>query len=182
EPTNEGYALAKIIIARLCEYINAENPKFKYKTMIPCNIYGKYDSFDSEKSHLLPAIIQKIHFAKENNFSEVEIWGDGKSRREFMYAGDLADAVVFSLTNFENMPFLLNIGVGYDHSINEYYKMVASILGFNGTFRNNYEKPVGMKRKLVSIKRQESWGWKAKTDLQKGIELTYHYYKRELSK
>ena len=101
EPTNEGYALAKIVIARLCQYINRDNKKFNYKTIIPCNLYGKYDNFDPLRSHLIPAIIHKVHIAKKTNKKNVEIWGDGLSRREFMYAGDFADALLHAIVNFK---------------------------------------------------------------------------------
>ena len=180
ELTNEGYALAKIMTARLCKYVNSEDATFQYKTMIPCNIYGRFDKFEPEKSHLLPAIIQKLHHAINNDDSLVEIWGDGEARREFMYADDLADAVIYSLTHFDKMPQLLNIGVGKDHSINEYYAKVAKVVGFKGSFVHNLEKPVGMLKKLVSIEKQLSWGWKPKTELKEGIKKTYSYYLEEL--
>ena len=99
EPTNEGYALAKIVTAKLCEYISRTNLDYQYKTLIPCNLYGKYDKFDPIKSHMIPAAIQKVHRAKTEQLTSVEIWGDGLARREFMYAEDLADAVFFALDN-----------------------------------------------------------------------------------
>ena len=179
EPTNEGYALAKVMTARLCQYVNKENPDFKYKTMIPCNIYGCFDNFDPEKSHLVPAIIDKIHSAVQNKEKTVEIWGDGSARREFMYAGDLADSIFYSLNNFDEMPDLLNIGVGKDHSIYEYYKIISEVLGYDGNFVHDLDKPTGMQSKLVSIKKQNSWGWKPKTELKEGIKETYKYYLKE---
>jgi GDP-L-fucose synthase len=180
EPTNEGYALAKIITARLCEYINRETPEFQYKTMIPCNIYGRFDKFDPERSHLIPAIINKLYQANKDKVTEVEIWGDGKARREFMFADDLADAIIFAIDCFENMPSLLNIGVGNDYSIKEYYTVAAEIMNYQGIFTHNLNKPVGMLQKLVSIDKQTSWGWAPKTELHEGIEKTYHYYLEEI--
>ena len=103
EPTNEGYAIAKITTTRLCEYINRENGEFQYKTVIPCNLYGKYDKFDPKNSHMLPAVIRKIHEAKINNQEVLDIWGDGEARREFMYAEDLADFVYYAIENFEKI-------------------------------------------------------------------------------
>ena len=100
EPTNEGYALAKVMTAKLCEYIMRENDCYQYKTLIPCNIYGRYDNFDPAQSHLVPAIIHKINQAKQKGQQIVEIWGDGKARREFMYAGDLADAMIRAAKKF----------------------------------------------------------------------------------
>ena len=120
EPTNEGYAIAKIYTQRLASYINRENGDFNYKTIIPCNLYGKWDKFDPKHSHMLPAVIRKIHNAKEDNLSEVEIWGDGEARREFMFASDLADFIWYAIDNFITMPDLMNVGLGYDHTINEY--------------------------------------------------------------
>jgi GDP-L-fucose synthase len=182
EPTNEGYALAKIVAARLCQYIRNEQPALLYKTMIPCNLYGRHDKFSPEHSHLIPAILHKLYLAQQNGDSEVDIWGDGTARREFMYAGDLADAVMYAMDLFDTMPDLLNIGLGLDHSINEYYEAAASVIGWSGTFSHDLTKPVGMKQKLVSINRLSAWGWRAKTSLNDGILKTYEYYKTEFLK
>jgi GDP-L-fucose synthase len=176
EPTNEGYAIAKIMAARLCEYINYENSKFQYKTIIPCNVYGKYDKFDLERSHLVPAIINKLTKAAAEGLEEVEIWGDGKARREFMYAGDLADAIFCALEDFNNLPKVLNIGIGEDHTINDYYSVVAKVIGYKGEFNHNLEKPVGMLQKLLDVKKQTKWGWKPRTSLYDGVLETYNYY------
>jgi GDP-L-fucose synthase len=176
EPTNEGYALAKVTTARLCDYITREDSSFQYKTLIPCNIYGRFDKFDPAHSHLLPAIIHKIHTAKINNDSNVEIWGDGTARREFMYSGDLSDAIMQALRKFDSLPLNMNVGLGQDHSINEYYHAVAAVMGYSGQFVHDTTKPVGMARKLVNIERQTLWGWKPHHTLQEGIEKTYSYY------
>lgn len=176
EPTNEGYALAKIWTYRLCKYIHQEDSFYNYKTLIPCNLYGPHDKFDPSNSHLLPAIIHKIHWAIKNNDQSVEIWGDGTARREFMAIGDLVSAVVFSIQNFENLPMAINVGLGYDYSINDYYKKAADIIGYSGTFYNNLHRPVGMKRKLVSVEKMSSLGWSAKISLDEGILQAYKYY------
>jgi GDP-L-fucose synthase len=176
EPTNEGYALAKIVAARLCEYIQREDSYYRYKTMIPCNIYGCYDKFDPERSHLIPAIINKIYQVNKKKGSKVEIWGDGNARREFMYAGDLADAIFYAISNFDDVPALLNIGVGKDYKINEYYSIAAEIMNYQCGFVHNLEKPVGMHQKLVSIEKQAAWGWSPKIELREGILKTYNYY------
>jgi len=178
EPTNEGYALAKIATARLCEYIMREEADFQYKTLIPCNIYGRHDKFDPAYSHLVPAIIHKTHEAKRHN-SSIEIWGNGNARREFMYAGDLADALVHAIKDFDALPNTMNIGLGYDYSINEYYQEVADVIGYQGNFSHDLTKPVGMARKLVSINRQNRWGWRPKHSLSEGIQKTYDYYLKE---
>lgn len=176
EPTNEGYALAKVATARLCEYIMKEDASFQYKTLIPCNIYGRFDKFEPQHSHLLPAIIHKIHTAKASGDQSVEIWGDGNARREFMYGGDLADAIIHAVEHFESLPAYMNVGLGHDYSINEYYQAVAAVMGYDGQFEHDLSKPVGMARKLVSIERQEQWGWRPSHSLQEGVEKTYRYY------
>lgn len=180
EPTNEGYALAKIITARLCGYIMREDASYQYKTLIPCNLYGRYDKFDPVHSHLLPAIIHKVHQAKKSGQQTVEIWGDGTARREFMYAGDLADAVIQSIYNFDTLPDYMNVGLGHDFTINEYYQAAAEVMGYTGGFVHDLSKPVGMARKLVSVERQKAWGWAAQYDLLAGVKLTYEFYLKEL--
>lgn len=176
EPTNEGYALAKILATRLCDYISRDQAGFQYKTMIPCNLYGRYDKFDPAQSHLLPAIIRKVHLAKKSGAGEVEIWGDGTARREFMYVADLADAVMRALADFDRLPPLMNVGIGQDHSINDYYDAVASVVGWDGTFIHDLGRPTGMKQKLLSVERQRQWGWEPPTSLLDGIRQTWAYY------
>lgn len=180
EPTNEGYALAKIIATRLCEYIHKEDSKFQYKTVIPCNLYGKHDKFSPEHSHMVPAVIKKIYDAKQNGLTSIDIWGDGLARREFMYAGDLADFVFYALTNFEKMPQNINVGLGYDYSINEYYEAIAKALDFKGSFVHDLTKPTGMKQKLIDDTKLKTFGWKHQTSLKEGIEKTIEFYKTEI--
>ncbi|WP_430250498.1 GDP-L-fucose synthase family protein [Neorhizobium sp. DAR64860/K0K1] len=177
EPTNEGYAIAKITCARLCEYINKEVPSFLYKTIIPCNLYGRHDKFDPNKSHMIPAVVRKISEAVESKSNIVDVWGNGKARREFMYAGDLADFVFAAITRFADLPQNMNVGLGYDHSIMDYYRTIATALGFSGEFVHDLSKPQGMNQKLVDITRLEAFGWKATTSLESGIEKTYNFYK-----
>lgn len=181
EPTNEGYALAKIMTTRLCQYISRKDDKAHFKTLIPCNLFGRFDTFSPHHSHLLPAVIRKVHFAKINNKATVEIWGDGNARREFMYAADLADAIMKSGTNFDTVPDLMNCGIGHDHTINEYYQTVADVVGWSGEFVHDLSKPVGMKRKLCSVDRQTDWGWSASTSLHDGIKATYHFFLKEVT-
>lgn len=176
EPTNEGYAIAKIFALRLCEYIRREDPKFLYKTLIPCNLFGPHDKFDPKNSHLLPAIIRKVHEAQQDGTETVEIWGDGEARREFMYAADLAEAIFRAADDLENLPDRINIGVGDDHTINEYYATVARVVGWNGSFTHDLTRPVGMLRKLCDTSQQTAWGWQPKTTLEQGIAKTYAHF------
>ena len=180
EPTNEGYALAKVVATRLCEYMNREDEKWQYKTAIPCNLYGKYDKFDPKHSHMVPAVIRKIYEAKENNIDEVEIWGDGLSRREFMYAGDLADFVYYALAHFDKMPQNLNVGLGADYTINEYYQVIAKVIGYEGTFTHDLSKPMGMKKKMIDNTLLTAFGWQPKTSLEEGIKQTLEYFKNTI--
>jgi GDP-L-fucose synthase len=180
EPTNEGYALSKITSTRLCEYINKEDDSFNYKTIIPCNLYGKYDKFDPKHSHMLPAVIKKIHDAKINNQDTLDIWGDGEARREFMYAEDLADFIYYALENFTDMPQNINVGLGTDYTINEYYKAISKVIGYEGEFIHDLSKPIGMKQKLIDDTQLQTFGWKYKTSLDDGIKKIYKYYLEEV--
>ncbi|WP_394197386.1 GDP-L-fucose synthase family protein [Litoreibacter albidus] len=176
EPTNEGYAIAKIAALRLCQYIRRQRADLQYKTLIPCNLYGPHDNFHPQKSHLLPAIIRKVHDAKLSGETKVEIWGDGTARREFMYAGDLAGAVLRAAHDMETLPDLMNTGIGHDRSINDYYQTVADVLGWEGEFTHDLSKPVGMKQKLCATDKADAWGWQASTSLADGIGKTYNFF------
>ncbi|MDF1668514.1 MAG: GDP-L-fucose synthase [Roseovarius sp.] len=177
EPTNEGYGLAKLAVARLCAFVSEENTQLSYKTLMPCNLYGLHDKFDPKVSHLLPAIIRKVHEAKEAGAASVEIWGDGTARREFMFAGDLADGIWAAVQRFEDLPGFMNIGLGYDYTINEFYSNAAEVIGWQGTFTHDLSKPTGMKQKLLAVDAQEAFGWQPKTTLAQGIAHTYAHFK-----
>lgn len=179
ESTNEGYALAKLGILKICEYVSNEDRSLEFKTLIPCNLYGKYDKFDEQTAHMIPSIIRKIYNAKKQNIPTVEIWGNGEARREFMYAGDIADCIAFTINNWEKVPILMNVGLGYDYSVNEYYESIKKLLGYNGTFTHDLTKPVGMKRKLLDVTRAARIGWHAKTSLEDGIRQTYEYFLKD---
>lgn len=177
EPTNEGYALAKTTVSRLASYISKEFPEFSYKTLIPCNLYGRWDKFAPENSHMIPAVIRKLHLAVLNGDKTVEIWGDGTARREFMYAGDTAGCIHRAAVDFDSLPELMNVGVGDDHSVNDYYLAVAEVVGYKGSFTHDLTKPAGMARKLVDVSRLNAWGWKASTGLKDGIAAAYEFFK-----
>jgi GDP-L-fucose synthase len=176
EPTNEGYALAKIFSLRLCQYINRSDPKLSYKTLIPCNLYGRWDDFDPSSSHLVAAAIRKVYFAKKNGESSVSIWGDGLAMREFMYAGDLAAFMQKAITSFDELPDAINVGTGIDFSVTEYYRAAAEVVGYKGNFEFEKDKPVGMQRKLLDVSRLSSLGWSPSTSLENGLKATYQFY------
>ncbi len=179
EPTNEGYALAKICAAQQCKYLSTENKNIFYKTLIPCNLYGRYDSYSDKRSHLIPSIIVKLHYAIQNKINSVEIWGDGSVRREFMYSGDLAEAIWFTLENIEVLPNSLNVGLGRDYSVLEFYQIASKVMKYDGNFIFNKNKPQGMKRKIVDSQKINKLGWRAKTDLETGIKKAYQFYLNE---
>lgn len=179
EPTNEGYAIAKIYTAKLCEYISRENNYYQYKTIIPCNLYGKYDKFDPEFSHMVPAVIKKVYDAKLQNNKKIDVWGSGEARREFMYAGDLADFLFYSINKFDLLPQYINVGLGKDYTINEYYKIIAEVVGLNDVeFDHDLSKPEGMKQKLIDDTELGKFGWQHSTSLKDGITETLNYYKK----
>lgn len=175
EPTNEGYALAKICIAKMCEYISNDK-NYQYKTIIPSNLYGKWDKFDPKTSHMIPAAINKIHNAKINNIDQISIWGSGNAKREFLYVEDLVDFIFWAIPNFHKLNSYTNVGLGYDFTINQYYELIAKTIGYTGTFVHDLSKPEGMKRKLCSVEKIINLGWKPKFTLNEGIELTYKFY------
>ena len=173
EPTNEGYALAKLSMIKLIDFYNDKN--FIGKSIIPCNLFGKNDSFDSQSSHLIPAIIKKVIDSKTNK-KPIEIWGDGNARREFSYVKNLALFIVNFIENFDKFPSKVNFGEERDFSVKEYYKMACKILDCEENFIFNLDMPVGMMSKKVNIDFQKSIGWKNKFSVEDGIEETYKYF------
>lgn len=175
EPTNEGYALAKILALKLTKIVSTDY-SLNYKTIIPCNLYGPFDNFNELDAHMIPAVIHKIHHAKKMNNKIVDIWGDGKARREFMYIKDLIDFISFAIHNFSKIPAVINVGTGKDFTINEYYSKISKVIGYDGDFRYDLSKPSGMQRKLVDITELTSFGWNNKYSLEQGITETYNFY------
>lgn len=125
---------------------------------------------------MIPAIIRKIDTAVREGLDTVEIWGDGKARREFMYAEDLAQLTLMAVQSFEALPDLMNVGLGYDHTVNEYYEAVARVLHYQGAFSHDLSKPAGMRRKLVDVSRQKAFGFTPRHTLEEGIKKTHAYY------
>lgn len=176
EPTNEGYAIAKIATARLCRFVSETGP-YAYKTAIPTNLYGRHDKFDPKVSHMVPAVLAKLATAIDSGEDTVEIWGDGTARREFMLASDCAEAVWWALERFDALPDVFNIGLGHDFSINDYYRAAAEVTGFRGRFVHDLSKPVGMKQKLLDVSVLSDLGWRAPTSLADGLAETFRFYR-----
>lgn len=177
EETNEGYALAKIVGARLCAYLSSQRGLF-YRTIMPCNLYGPGDHFEPERSHLVAAAIQKVGSAQAQGQDSVLVWGDGTARREFLYVDDLASWLLsLSTERIEAMPEMINVGAGYDHTVREYYEAVMQVLGFDGRLDFDVTKPKGMQRKLMDSSRAAAFGWAPRTSLAEGIALTWEYFK-----
>jgi GDP-L-fucose synthase len=129
---------------------------------------------------MVAAVIDKFYKAKNQKLDSVEIWGEGNARREFMYSSDLADCIWECVKNFQNMPDIMNVGMGKDYSIKEYYNLIKEIVGYNGNITNDLSKPVGMKQKLVDITQLENFGWKSKVSLYEGLSKTYDFYKKNI--
>lgn len=176
ESTNEGYAIAKILSMRLLEYMKREDPGLAYQTIVPCNLYGLYDNFDPYKSHLVPAAIRKVVTAHVAGSLQVEVWGDGTARREFMFAADLAEFIWWALPHLETLPSPLNVGTGIDYTVREYYETIADIVGYRGALVFDPSKPAGMKRKLLDVTQVNALGWKSGTSLREGLARTIEHY------
>ena len=170
EPTNEGYAIAKVAGLRLCEYYNRQY-NTNFISLMPCNLYGTNDHYD-ENGHVLSSLILKFHNAKVNGYKEVEVWGSGNQRREFLFSDDLADASVYFMNNYNGSDFI-NIGSGIDYSIKELANIISKVVGYNGNIVFNTNMPDGMPRKLLDTSKAEKLGWKFKTKLEEGLRITY---------
>lgn len=174
EPTNEWYAVAKITGIKSCEAIRKQFDK-DYVSLMPTNLYGTYDNFDLNTSHVLPAMIRKFHEAKLNNNSPVTLWGSGTPLREFLFVDDMAASVIFALEN--KLPeHLYNVGTGEDLTIKALAELIQSIVGHTGDIIWDSEKPDGTPRKLMDISKMHALGWKHKIGLSEGIQQTYQWF------
>lgn len=175
EPTNEPYAIAKIAGIKMCD---AYRDQFgcNFISVMPTNLYGPNDNYDLKNSHVLPAMLRKFITAKRNKESSVTIWGTGSPKREFLHADDLAEACVFLMENY-NESGLVNIGVGEDISILDLAILVKKVVGFEGEILTDITKPDGTPRKLMDVSKLSSFGWKAKTTLEEGIQKVYNEIK-----
>jgi GDP-L-fucose synthase len=178
EPTNEPYAIAKIAAIKLCRYYN-EQYSTNYISVMPTNLYGPNDNFDLETSHVLPALIRKFHEAKNSRQRTVTVWGTGEPFREFLYVDDLADACLFLMEGhpYKNIGEFINIGYGSDIKIRDLATKIKNIIGFEGAIQFDNSRPDGTPRKLLDTSKLKSLGWEASTSLEKGIRMTYEWYR-----
>ena len=175
EPTNEGYALAKITGVKAIEFLR-ERKDINYYSLMPTNLYGENDNFDLKTSHVIPGLIAKMHQAKLENKSSVKLWGDGSPMREFMHVDDLAEAIIFSL-NTKLSDTLYNVGSGQEVTIKELANTIAQVTGYSGNVLWDIEKPNGTPRKLMDSTKFLNLGYKPQVDLFEGIKKTYEFYK-----
>jgi nucleoside-diphosphate-sugar epimerase len=183
EPTNEPYALAKIAGIKLCESYNRQHGT-DFRSVMPTNLYGINDNFHPLNSHVIPALMRRFHEAKINNEAEVEVWGDGKAMREFLFVDDMAQAALFVLeldedtykSNTKPMLSHINVGTGKDITIKELAQTMKDVVGYKGKISFDTSKPNGSPRKLIDVSRLSNMGWNYKVDLKEGLELTYSWY------
>ena len=174
EPTNDAYAIAKIAGIKLCQAYTREYGK-NFISAMPTNLYGPHDNYDLHNSHVLPALIRKVHEAKQAGAKSITVWGSGNPRREFMHTDDLADACVFLLDRYDQ-PELVNVGCGEDVTIRELAETVCDVLGFDGSLEFDTSKPDGTPRKLLDISKIKSLGWSPKIPLREGIADAYRWF------
>lgn len=174
EPTNEPYAIAKIAGIKMCQAYNAQYGT-NYISVMPTNLYGPEDNFDLQTSHVMPALIRKIHEAKVEGALQVTVWGTGTPRREFLYVDDLADAAIYLMGSYDG-PEIVNIGVGEDLSIRDLAESIRDVVGYQGELIFDTTKPDGTPRKLLDVKRLCNLGWRARISLRDGISKTYEWY------
>ncbi len=174
EPTNEPYAVAKIAGIRMCQAYNRQFGT-RFISLMPTNLYGPWDNFDLQDSHVLPALIRKFHEAKVSGETSVTVWGSGTPRREFLFVDDLADAALFLMERYEEDE-IINVGVGADQSIAELARLVGEVVGFRGELAFDLSKPDGTPRKLLDVTRLNRLGWRAQTSLREGIAKTYAWF------
>ncbi|WP_458120265.1 GDP-L-fucose synthase family protein [Paenibacillus sp. Z6-24] len=179
EPTNEPYAIAKIAGIKMCESYNRQYGS-KFISAMPTNMYGPNDNFDLKTSHVLPALIRKIHEAKEQSSPTVEIWGTGTPKREFLHSDDLADACIFLMNNYEGNE-IVNVGVGEDIAIKDLALLIKDIVEYEGELVFNSSVPDGTPRKLVDTTKINNLGWKASIPLEEGIRAVYEDYRSSLA-
>jgi GDP-L-fucose synthase len=180
EPTNEPYAIAKIAGLKMCAAYRRQYG-FDAITAMPTNLYGPNDNFSDTDAHVLPALIRRFHDARSNGAAMVTVWGSGKPRREFLFVDDLADALVFLMRTYSGET-PINVGTGVDVTIAELAGAIQALVGYRGRVEFDSSKPDGTPRKLLDVTRLSALGWRAKTELREGLELTYRWYRANESR
>jgi len=178
ESTNEAYAVAKIAGIKMCQSYNQQYGT-NFISVMPTNLYGINDNYHPENSHVLPALISRFHTSKMTQAKEIEIWGSGTPKREFLYVDDLADACFFLMMNYNNSE-IINVGSGKEITIRELAMTVGDAIGYSVPLKFNSDKPDGTPRKILDVSRINKLGWHAKTSLKEGIKLAYDWYKSTL--
>lgn len=180
EPTNFGYAMSKLSASSYVKLIN-EKFGYNYSNIIPCNLYGPYDNFDGNKSHLIASIINKTSKAKKNSHNFIEIWGDGSPRREFLYIDDLVNFIFLSVSKNYHLPVFINIGYGKDYSVKQYYKKIMDMFNYKVKLVYNLKKPNGIKRKLLNISlAKKLFDYEPKINLETGLRKTIKFYENTI--
>ncbi len=174
EPTNEGYALSKITAAKYCEYASAQFG-VNYKVIVPSNLYGRHDHYNSSSSHLVAAALSKVHAAKSDAAEEVVVWGTGNARREFTYVVDLASWIVQHIDAIGEWPSLMNVGLGTDNTVREIYETAMTVVGFEGSLAYDTSMPEGMQQKLMDSSLAHKFGWEPQTSLLDGMTASYKH-------
>ena len=177
EPTNEGYALAKIAGMKLCEHLFEQYGK-TFVSCMPTNVYGENDNFDPDTSHVISALMGKMHAAKVEGLERVSVWGSGKARREFLYVDDLADAVLWIMEHYDGKQFL-NVGTGEDISIFDLAHLIREVVGYAGALVFDSTRPDGMMLKRLDVGAIQALGWKHTVGLKEGLEKTYRSFLQE---
>lgn len=171
---NEAYALAKIAGIKMCEYYNRQY-NTQFVSVVPCNLYGPGDNYNIEKAHVVPSLIHKIHCAKINGSKSISIWGSGETRREFMFSEDLAD-ICYKIVENGTKNTIMNVGVGYDLSINEIARSIMSVIGYDVQIVEDNSKPNGRKDRVLDINKIKQLGWHNETNLKEALTKTYEDY------
>lgn len=178
ESTNEAYAIAKIAGIKMCQAYH-DQYGCNFISLMPTNLYGPNDNYDLENSHVLPALIRKMHEAKINNNHSVEIWGNGTPLREFLHVDDLADACLFLMNNYDSTE-IINVGTGKDLTIKELALLIKNIVDYHGELVFDISKPNGTPRKLLDVSKINGLGWKATIELKEGITDVYKHFEKEV--
>lgn len=177
EPTNEPYAIAKIAGLKTAESFRRQHGS-QYYAVMPTNLYGINDNFHPEKSHVIPGLIQRMYETIKNKSTEFEIWGTGEVKREFLYVDDMSEACIHVMTMTEELPYWINVGTGQDIAIKDLATKIGTIMGYQGKYYFNTDKPSGTPRKVLDVSKINQLGWKSKVSIDEGLRKTIDYYNK----